>query len=76
MDNERALPIVFPLMKHAYEKGLYKRTYLAKLGEGALHPTRIGVTLLERRGPERVQGYRIGLSVEQIRERIENAGKE
>ncbi len=62
MDDARALEIAFPLMRHAYEKGLYKG--------GPQTPSRIGVVLYEKRGG-RVHGYRIGLSLDEIRQRGE-----
>jgi hypothetical protein len=73
MNDERALEIVFPLMRHAYEKGLYKRSSISKLGEGQLEPTRIGVVLWEGQGKV-VRGYRVGLSLDQVKERIRKLG--
>lgn len=70
MDDRRALQIAFPLMKHAYEKGLYKRASIAKLGKGKMKPSRIGATLFQRRG-EKVRGYRVALSLAEIQKRIE-----
>lgn len=70
MNDERALEIVFPMMKHAYRSNLYKRTSVTKLGQGQLVPSRIGVVLFERRGGSS-RGYRVALSLDQIRERIE-----
>ncbi|MCD4699981.1 MAG: hypothetical protein K8R91_05360 [Phycisphaerae bacterium] len=70
MNDERALEIVFPLMKHAYEKGLYKRMRISKLGKGNIATSRIGVTLFERHGKE-VGGYKVALSLDEIKRRIE-----
>ncbi len=70
MNDERALEIVFPLMKHAYEKGFYKRMRISKLGKGNMAISRIGVTLFERRGKE-VGGYKVALSLDEIKSRIE-----
>ncbi len=72
MNDERALEIVFPLIKHAYEKGFYKRVKILKLGKGNIAPSRIGVTLFERRGKE-VGGYKVALSLDEIKTRIEQA---
>jgi len=72
MNDEGALAIVFPLMKHAYTKGLYRRGAILKVGEGRLTPSRIGVTLFEKVNGN-VHGYRVGLSLAQIRERIAQA---
>ncbi len=70
MNDRRALEIVFPLMKHAYEQGLYKRVSVAKLGKGKLNPSRIGVALFQKQGSY-VGGYRVGLSLADIKKRIE-----
>ena len=70
MNDARALEIVFPLMKHAYEKGFYKRLKISKLGKGNMAVSRIGVTLFERRGKE-VGGYKVALSLDEIKSRIE-----
>ena len=69
MNDDRALAVVFPIIKHAYTNGLYKRASISKLREGALAPSRIGVTLFDRRDG-RVQGYRVALSLDEIRKRI------
>lgn len=71
MNDARALEIAFPLMKHAYQKGLYKRTRITKLGHGKVLPTRIGVSLFERRG-DKVSGYRVALSINDIIWRIQH----
>jgi hypothetical protein len=70
MDDNRALAIVFPIIKHAYTSGLYTRYTVAKLGEGPLVPTRIGVVLYEEAG-QGARGHRIGLSLDQIKKMIE-----
>jgi hypothetical protein len=69
MNDEHALAIVFPLMKHAYAEGLYKRMAVAKVGQGEMTPTRIGITLFEKDGAN-TKGYRVGLSLDQIKQRI------
>jgi hypothetical protein len=74
MNDERALKIVLPLMKHAYRNNLYKRASVTKLGQGVLTPSRIGVVLFEKRGPK-VGGYRVALSLDEIRKRIERDGE-
>ena len=72
MNNQRALKIALPLMKHAYQQGLYKRATIGKLGRGRVAPSRIGVVLLESPGG-RAGGYRIALPVGEIRRRITSA---
>ena len=69
MNDDRALETAFPLMKHAYENGLYKRVSTIKIGQGELKPSRIGVTLFQRRG-KKVRGYRVALTLAQIKKRI------
>ena len=69
MDDERALAIVFPLMKHTYTSGRYKRAGFTKIGQGHVTPSRIGVVLFEKVNGK-AHGYRVGLSLAQIRERI------
>jgi hypothetical protein len=70
MDDDRALAAVFPLMKHAYTNGLHTRASVTKIGQGALVPSRIGVTLFEKDGGN-TRGYRVALSLDQIKKRIE-----
>lgn len=70
MDDARALEIAFPMMRHAYSNDLYKRSSVTKLGEGKMIPSRIGVVLYEKQGGG-TRGYRIALSLSQIRERME-----
>ena len=72
MNDARALDIVFPLMKHAYGNGLYKRASTIPIGQGK-EVTRIGVVLFEKQGGN-VRGYRVALSLDQIRKRIEQDG--
>ena len=72
MNDERALAIVVPLMKHAYAQGLYKRTSVTKLGQGEMTPSRIGVTLFEK-GEGETKGYRVALTLDQIKNRIGQA---
>ncbi len=69
MDDESALAVAFPLMEHAYVQGLYDRGTYVTLGSGRVRPTRIGVVLLERNAGK-VRGYRVGLSLEEIRARM------
>ena len=70
IDDTRALAIAFPLIKHAYTNGLYRRTTVAKIGEGAIVPSRIGVVLYEQVG-ENTHGRRVGLTLDQIKKRID-----
>jgi hypothetical protein len=70
MNDKRALGIAFPLIKHAYVNGLYERLKVTKAGQGAVVPSRIGVTLVEwQEGNAR--GYRVAMSLNQIKKRIE-----
>ena len=69
MNDERALEIVFPLMKHAYQRGLHRRRTVTKVGRGPVAPSRIGVVLFTRQG-QRVQGYRVALTLGEIKRRI------
>ncbi len=64
MDNQRALDIAFPLMKHAYTNDLHSRITITKIGDGKLTPSRIGVVLYET-GAGKAQGYRVALSLDQ-----------
>ena len=70
MNDQRALAVAFPLMKHAYVNGLHERVAGAKLGEGERKLTRIGVALFERQDGQ-VRGYGVGLSLGEIKRRIE-----
>lgn len=70
MNDDRALAVALPVMKHAYTNGLYKRMTVGKFGEGALVPSRIGVVLFQKDG-QRVRGYRVGLSLDQIKKLID-----
>lgn len=70
MNDSKALGVVFPLMKHAYTNGLYKRGGILKVGKGPLPITQIGVALFERNG-QTVRGYRVSLTLDEIRRRIE-----
>jgi len=70
MTKDEALAVAFPLMRHAYEKGLHRRVTVRKLGEGEVEMSWIGVVLFEHRGTERV-GYRVSLGLDEIRDRIQ-----
>jgi len=70
MNDARALETAWPLIKHAYAHGLYKRASITKVGQGAMSPSRIGVTLFERQG-DKTRGYGVALDFDQIKERIE-----
>ncbi len=69
MTEQQALDIAFPLMRHAYEKGLYNRTKISEVGHGPLEVKRIGVVLVQGEGMQ-ARGYRIGLSLDQIRAKL------
>ena len=64
------MAIAFPLMQHAFENKLYKRTQVSKIGEGPIGVSRIGVALVERQGPKS-HGYRVAPSLAEIQSRIE-----
>ena len=68
-NTERALKIAFPLIEHAYKNDLHNRTSTVKLGEGTLVPSRIGVALFENVG-QKTRGYKVALSLEQIKKRF------
>ncbi len=75
MNDKRALEISFPLMKYAYEQELYKRTSIGKLGQHTTAPSRIGVTLFEKIGNNKVKGYRVALTVDEIEKRVSGRNK-
>jgi hypothetical protein len=66
-DAER---MAWPVMRHAYEKRIYARTHLSKLGGGSAAPERIGVSLFRSDGIH-TKGMRVALSFAEIRDRIE-----
>lgn len=72
MNKERALKIVFPLMKHAYRNNLHERASVTKLGQGKLTPSRIGVVLFDKQGGK-ASGFKVALSLDQIKKRISQA---
>ena len=63
--REQALQVAMPLIRHAYDAGLYKRSQVTKVGAGSVEPTRIGVVLVQGEGPAQ-RGYRVALPVEAI----------
>jgi hypothetical protein len=67
--NEPALAIAFPLMRHAFENNLHKRSTISKAGVGDLAPTRIGVALYHVEGLHR-RGFAVALSTAEIQGRI------
>ena len=74
ISQEEALNAAFPMMQYAYDKGFYKRTSISKVGGGSVEATRIGVVLSESIGA-RTRGYRIGLSIGEINQRLKNLDK-
>lgn len=74
MDDQQALEVVFPLMRHAYQSGLYKQTTVVKVGQGPMEASRIGVSLVERTS-NGTRGYRVALSIDEIKRRIEQEAK-
>lgn len=73
-DDASALPIAFPLMRHAYETGIYKRTSISKAGSGHLDPSRIGVALYHLEGARR-HGYATALAISDLKQRIAASGE-
>jgi len=73
--EEEALEIAFPLMRYAYENDVYLRQQTRRAGSGNVTVERIGVVLIKRQG-RKVQGYRVGLELDQIAARIRNEKKE
>ena len=69
ISQEEAMIDAFPLIRYAYEKALYKRSSITKVGSGLMEATRIGVVLSETTGV-RTRGYRIGLSITEIQEKL------
>jgi len=71
IDAPAKVELAFPLMKHAFENGLYDWAVITDRASGvAMIPQRIGVVLYERRDGK-VTGVRVGLSLQEIRDRIE-----
>jgi hypothetical protein len=69
-----AVDEAWPLMKHAFEKGIYTRTKIHALGSGDVVPGRIGVAFFKKQGAE-TKGMRVALSVGEIEFRLKNGGK-
>jgi hypothetical protein len=69
MNDEAALRIAFPLMKHAYESHSYERTQFKALRGTGPAIVAIAVDLVARDG-ERVQGYRIVQTIGEIVRRL------
>ena len=69
MHPDRALATAWPLIKHAYENGLYKRAMPTTLARGEMAVSRIGVVLLHHEG-KRVKGIRAAMTLDEIKERI------
>ena len=72
-NDAEALKVAWPVIRHAYEAGLYKRAKIIDKGGRSVPRTRIGVTLLKE-GGGMTKGYRVGLSLEEIRRRSEASG--
>ncbi len=70
MDDTGALAVVWPVIRHAYEQQLYQRVPVTKFGSSRSGPASIGVALFER-----TRGYRISLTMEQIKQRIQDEGE-
>ena len=69
LTEEQALQAAMPLMRYAYETGVYNRSRISKLGAGRQEPTRIGVALIERKGAAQ-RGKRVALDIDAIEARI------
>jgi hypothetical protein len=68
--DDKAFDLAFPLMKHAYEKGLYRRSQIRKVGAGEEVPSLIGVAITQQDGI-RESGYRVSRSLVQIAARLD-----
>jgi hypothetical protein len=63
--DERAFQAAYPLMRHAYSQGLYRRLEMKDL-HGRARPVKfIGVAITKQEGVSQ-RGYRVRRSVEQI----------
>ncbi|MFA6134112.1 MAG: Yip1 family protein [Phycisphaerae bacterium] len=70
MDDKHAIDIAFPLMKYAVQSGTYR--HMHKVDEGPVDPPQIGVALVEQ-AQGGARGYRVSLSVAEIKRRIEQS---
>ena len=68
--EEKAIDATFPLMKYAYERGIYNRSQISKSGTGELKPTQIGVAITQKNGAHE-KGYRVAQSLTQIASRVD-----
>jgi len=69
MHPDRALATAWPLIKHAYENGLYKRAKSTTPARDETPVSRIGVVLLHHEGKQ-VKGIRAAMTLDEIQERI------
>jgi hypothetical protein len=69
-----ALDEAWPLMKYAFEKGIYTRATVHAVGKGDVAPGRIGVAFFKKEGLE-TKGMRVALSIGAIEVRLKNGGK-
>lgn len=70
-DAASALRLAFPLMKHAFQQGLYTRLHVTKVGAGEMVPTRIGVVVYQQSG-NTTAGNKVALSLDEIKAQIEH----
>ena len=66
-----ALDQAWPLIRYAYVTQLYLRSKVPAYGENEKSASRIGVSLLHRRGMI-TNGMRVAMSLGEIRERLES----
>lgn len=67
--NDAALAVAFPLIRHAFESGLYKRSAISKPGTEGVATSRIGVAIYQAEGLHK-RGYAVSLSLGEIQQRI------
>ncbi len=67
--DQQAYDVAFPLMKYAYEKRLYERSTISRVGFGQQDVERIGVALFVRGMTGSAKGYRVERSLADIDQR-------
>ena len=79
LDNERAIDITFPIFKYAYENKLYESKHVWSKGQ-ELKASKIGVAIISKNTIgkpgiahlSKARGYRIALSLDDIKARLDN----
>lgn len=70
LTGEQAFEAAFPLMKYAFEKGLYKRSKISAAGKGELSVSAIGVALYARNPDGSTSGRRVRGTLAEVEARI------